>query len=154
MEVSPSEVRIEHSVADQAALGRAFTVFYAVLALIGLVVAALIEPTLLFGAVFFAVFIVWWAWRIRRSHATAEPWVVVLTPDELRHTHVGSDVRIARAEAGEVRVDERPGPRMRLRVLEVRDHAGKELVTISLPGPNEATMLEAAFEEWNWPFRT
>lgn len=154
MEASPAEVRIEHSVADQAALGRAFTVFYAVLALIGLVVAAFIEPTLLFGAVFFASFIVWWAWRIRRAQATAVPWLVVLTPDELRHTHEGGDVRIRKAAAGNVRIEERPGPRMRLHVVEVRGHQGEELVSVSLPGRNEATLLEAAFEEWGWPIET
>lgn len=151
MHASPSEVRIEHSVADQAALGRAFTGFYAGLALIGLVVAALVEPTLLLGAVFFAAFIVWWAWRLRRAQATAEPWVVVLTPDELRHSHEGADVRITKPEAGLARIDDRPGPRMRLHVLEIRDHADEVLVSISLPGRDEATMLEAALEEWGWP---
>jgi hypothetical protein len=151
VEVSPSEVRIEHSVADQVALGRAFTWFYATLALVGLVVAALVEPALLPGAGFFALVVLWWAWRIRRAQAIAEPWLVVLTPAELRHTHAGGDVRVSRSDAGEVLLAERAGPRMRLRVLEVRDHAGKPLVSISLPGPDEATALEAAFEEWGWP---
>jgi hypothetical protein len=154
MEVSPSEVRIEHSVADQAVLGRAFIALYAGLALIGLVVAALVEPELLLGAAFFAAFILWWAWRVRRAQARAVPWVVVLTPTELRHTHEGDDVRVLKTEAGEVRIEERPGPRMRLRVLEVRGHGDEVLVTISLPGRDEATMLEAAFEEWTWPIRS
>jgi len=151
MHASPSEVRIEHSVADQAALGRAFTGFYAALALIGLAVAALVEPALLLGAGFFAAVVAWWAWRIRWAQATARPWVVVLTPDELRHSHEGGEVRITKPEAGRARVDERPGPRMRLRVLEVRGHADEVLVSISLPGRDEATMVEAALEEWGWP---
>lgn len=149
MEVSPSEVRIEHSVADQRALARAFTGLYTLLALGGLV-AALVEPELLLGALFFAAFIGWWAWRVHRVQHR-EPWLVTLTPEELRHSTAGVDVRISRAEAGEVRVEERPGPRMRLRVLEVRGRDGRELLTVSLPDPEAATMLEAAFEEWQWP---
>ena len=151
MEISPSEVRIEHSVADQIALRRAFTWVYAVLAAIGLVVAAVVDRAWLLGAVFFAAFVGWWAWRIRRHEASAVPWVVVLTPDELRHTHKSGDVRVLKAEAGEVQVAERTGPRMRLHVLEVKGRQGEELVTLSLPGRNEATALEAAFEEWGWP---
>lgn len=151
MEVTPSEVRIEHSVAHQAALTRTFTAFYAVLALAGLVAAALVEPELLLGAAFFAAFVLWWAWRIRRHQASAVPWVVVLTPDELRHTHQDGEVRIVKTEAAEVRVVERPGPRMRLHVVEVRGQQGEELLTVSLPGRDEATMLEAGFEAWGWP---
>ena len=151
MKVSPSEVRIEHSVADQAALGRAFTRFYVALAVIGVVLAALIEPEWLLGAGFFAAFVAWWAWRLRRTQASAVPWVVLLTPDELRHTHQDGDVRITKAAAAEVRVVERTGPRMRLHVVEVSGHRGEELLSLSLPGRNEATALEAAFEEWGWP---
>ena len=148
---SPAEVRIEHSVADQIALRRAFTGFYAVLAAIGLVIAVLVDPAWLLGAGFFAVFVAWWAWRIRRTQAAAVPWVVVLTPDELRHTHQAGEVRVLKAEALEVRVAERPGPRMRLHVVEVRGHQDEELLSLSLPGRDEATILEAAFEEWGWP---
>jgi hypothetical protein len=151
MEISPSEVRIEHSVADQIALRRAFTGVYTVLAAIGLVVAVLVEPQLLLGALFFAGIIVWWAFRMRRAQTTAQPWVVVLTRHELRHTHEGGDVRVLKAEAGEVQVAERTGPRVRLHVLEVKGRQGEELMAISLPGRNEATALEAAFEEWGWP---
>jgi hypothetical protein len=151
MEISPSEVRIEHSVADQIALRRAFTRLYAALAAVGLVVAAFVDRAWLLGAAFFAVFVAWWAWRIRRTQAAAVPWVVVLTPDELRHTHQDGDVRVLKAEAGEVQVADRAGPRMRLHVLEVKGHQGEELVAISLPGRNEATALEASFEEWGWP---
>jgi hypothetical protein len=150
MDASPTEVRIEHSVADQRALGRAFTVLYALLAAGGLV-AAFVKPELLLGALFFAAFVAWWSWRIRR--AQSEPWLVVLTPDELRHTASGVDVRIARAEAAEVRVESRMGPRMQIQVVKVRDADGHNLLAVSLPGHNEAVMLEAAFEEWGWPVR-
>lgn len=153
IEASPTEVRIEHSVEDQAALTRAFTGLYVVLALVGLVVAALVRPELLLGAVFFAGFIAWWAWRIRHHQSSAVPWLVVLTPADLRHSAVDVDVRLAKAEVGDVRLAERPGPRMRLHVLEVRGPDGADLLTVSLPGRNEATMLEAAFEEWGWPLR-
>ncbi|HET9419720.1 MAG TPA: hypothetical protein VFO49_01200 [Nocardioides sp.] len=150
MDASPTEVRIEHSVADQRSLGRAFIVLYALLAVAGLV-AALVKPELLLGALFFAAFVAWWAWRIRR--AQSEPWLVLLTPDELRHTATGVDVRITRAEAAEVRVESRMGPRMQIQVCKVRDRDGRDLLTVSLPGRNEAVMLEAAFEEWGWPVR-
>jgi hypothetical protein len=151
MEASSDEVRIEHSVADQHALARGFTLFYALIGAVGLV-AAVFRPELLLGAVFFAAFLLWWSWRIRRARSD-EPWLVVLTAGELRHTAAGVDVRISRAEAGEVRLRARPGPRMALHVLDVRDPAGAELLTVSLPGRDEATMLEAAFEEWGWPVR-
>jgi hypothetical protein len=149
MEASPTEVRIEHSVVDQRALARGFTVLYALIAAAGLV-AVLFKPELLLGAVFFALFVAWWAWRIRRAQSD-EPWLVVLTPAELRHSTAGVDVRIARAEAGEVRLESRAGPRMRLYLLKVRDPGGGELLVVSLPGKNESTMLEAGFEEWGWP---
>ena len=149
MEASPTEVRIEHSVADQRALSRGFTVFYALIAAAGLV-ATLFKPELLLGAAFFALFVAWWAWRIRRAQSN-EPWLVVLTPGELRHSRAGVDVRITRAEAGEVRLESRAGPRMRLHLLKVRNPGGGELLTVSLPGRDESTMLEAAFEEWGWP---
>lgn len=151
MEASPTEVRIEHSVADQRALARGFTLLYAVLAAGGLV-AVLFEPEILLGAVFFAGFVAWWAWRVRRARVD-EPWLVVLTPDELRHSAAGVDVRVSRAEAAQVRLEERAGPRTRLQVLEVRGRAGEELLTVSLPGRDASTMLEAAFEEWGWPAR-
>ena len=151
MQASPSEVRIEHSAADQRALARGFTVLYVVMAAVGLL-AALLEPEILLGAVFFAGFVAWWSWRVRRAQSS-EPWLVVLTPAELRHSAAGIDVRISQAEAGEVRLDTRPGPRMTLHVLEVRDRDGADLLTVSLPGRDEATVLEAAFEEWGWPAR-
>jgi hypothetical protein len=150
MDASPTEVRIEHSVTDQRALGRAFTVLYALLAAAGLV-AALVKPELLLGALFFAAFVAWWAWRIRR--AQSQPWLVILTPDELRHTAAGVDIRVSRAEAADVRVESRMGPRMQIQVCKVRDAGGHDLLTVSLPGRNEAVMLEAAFEEWGWPVR-
>jgi hypothetical protein len=148
---SPSEVRIEHSVADQAGLGRAFTVLYGALALGGLVAAALVAPELLLGALFFAGFVLWWAWRVRNAAAGAVPWVVSLTPAELRHTHAGGDVRITKPEATKVKVGERAGPRMRLHVLEVTGRDGEVLLSVSLPGRDEATLLEAALERWGWP---
>jgi hypothetical protein len=151
MEASPTEVRIEHSVADQRALTRGFTVFYALIAAAGLV-ATLFQPELLLGTVFFALVVAWWSWRIRRAQAN-EPWLVVLTPEELRHSGAGVDVRIARAEANEVVLETRAGPRMRLHVLEVRGADGDELLTVSLAGRDESTVLEAAFEEWGWPVR-
>jgi hypothetical protein len=150
MDASPTEVRIEHTVTDQRALGRAFTVLYALLAAAGLV-AALVKPELLLGALFFAAFVAWWAWRIRRGQS--QPWLVVLTPDELRHTAAGVDIRVSRAEAADVRVESRMGPRMQIQVCKVRDKGGHDLLTVSLPGRNEAVMLEAAFEEWGWPVR-
>ncbi len=150
MEASPTEVRIEHSVVDQRTLGRAFIVLYAALAAAGLV-AALVKPELLLAALFFAAFAAWWAWRIRR--AQAEPWLVVLTPGELRHSAAGVDVRISRADAAEVRVESKMGPRMQMQVCKVRDGAGRDMLTVSLPGRNEAVMLEAAFEKWGWPVR-
>jgi hypothetical protein len=152
MEASPTEVRIEHSVADQRALTRGFTVFYAAIAAAGLI-ATLFQPELLLGTVFFALVVAWWAWRVRRAQQSGKPWLVALTPVELRHSAAGVDVRIRRAEAGEVALDTRAGPRMRLHVLEVRDADGNGLLTISLPGKDESTMLEAAFEEWGWPVR-
>ncbi len=151
MDASPTEVRIEHWVADQRALGRAFTVLFAVLAVAGLV-AVLVMPELLLGAVFLACFVAWWAWRIRRGQSE-EPWLVLLTPGELRHTAAGVDVRIARAEAAEVRVESKMGPRMSMHVVKVRDRGGHDLLTVSLPGHNEAVRLEAAFVEWGWPVR-
>jgi hypothetical protein len=150
MEASPTEVRIEHSVVDQRALGRAFTVLYAVLAAAALV-AALVKPELLLGALFLAALVAWWAWRVRR--AQAEPWLVVLTPTELRHSAAGVDVRISRADAAGVRVETKMGPRMQMQVCKVRDPAGRDLLTVSLPGRKEAVMLEAAFEKWGWPVR-
>ncbi len=153
MEVSPDEVRIEHSVDDQAALTRAFTGCYVALALVGLVVAALFRPELLLAVVVFAGMLAVWSWQVRRAQARAEPWLVVLTRHELRHSAVDVDVRISRAEVGDVRIVGRPGPRMLLHVLEVRDPDGGKLLTVSLPGKPEATMLEAAFEEWGWPAR-
>ena len=78
---------------------------------------------------------------------------MVLTPGELRHSTAGVDVRITRAEVGEVRLEYRAGPRMRLNLLKVRDPDGGQLLTVSLPGRDESTMLEAAFEEWGWPVR-
>jgi hypothetical protein len=149
MDASPTEVRIEHPVADQRALGRAFTVLSAVLAA-GLV-AAFVKPELLLGALFVAAFVAWWAWRIRR--AQSDPWLVVLTPDELRHSDTGFDVRISRADAAEVRVESRMGPRMQFQVLKVRDADGHQLLAVSLPGRNEAVMLQEAFEAWGWPVR-
>ena len=151
MEASPTEVRIEHSVADQRALARGFTVLYALIAAGGLV-AVLFKPELLLGAVFFAGFVAWWAWRIRRAQS-GEPWLVVLSPAELRHSAGDADVRISRAEAGEVVLEARAGPRMQLYVLKVRGAGGEKLLTVSLPGRNESTMLEAAFEEWGWPLK-
>jgi hypothetical protein len=153
MEVAPDEVRIEHSVADQAALTRAFTGCYVVLALVGLVVAAFFRPELLLAVVLFAGMLVLWSWQVRRAQARAEPWLVVLTRHELRHSAVDVDVRISKVEVGDVRIVGRPGPRMRLHVLEVRDPDGGNLLTVSLPGQDEATMLDAAFEEWGWPQR-
>jgi hypothetical protein len=150
METSPAEVRIEHSVVDQRALGRAFTVLYAVLAAAGLV-AALVKPELVLVALFLAACVAWWSWRIRR--AQAEPWLVVLTPGELRHSAAGVDVRVARADAAEVRVEWKMGPRMQMQVCKVRDADGRDLLTVSLPGHDEAVMLEAAFEKWGWPVR-
>jgi len=151
MDASPTEVRIEHSVADQRALGRVFTGLYVLLVAAGLV-AALVKPELLLAAVFFAAFVAWWAWQIRRAQSS-EPWLVVLTRGELRHTAAGVDIRVARAEAAEVRVESRMGPRMQVQVLKVRGGDGRDLMTVSLPGRNEAAMLEAAFEEWGWPVR-
>lgn len=151
MSATPSEVRIEHSVADQAALGRAFTTFYAVLALVGIAVALVLRPELLLGAAAFAVMVVGWRWQLRRAQAGAQPWLVQLTPSVLRHAHAGGEVVVAKGDAATVRIDDRPGPRMRLHVLEVRGHDGRDLLTVSLPGRDEATMLEAAFEEWGWP---
>jgi hypothetical protein len=152
MEVSPTEVRIEHSVADQRALARGFTVMYAVIAA-ALLVAAIVKPELLLFGVFFALFVGWWAWRIRRAHSGV-PWVVLLTPAELRHTAAGVDVSISRSEAGEVRLEARPGPRMTLQVLEVRAPGGRALLTLSLPGRDSSVALAAAFEEWDWPLRS
>lgn len=149
MDASPTEVRIEHSVADQRALARGFTVFYALIAA-GILVGAIFRPELLLFGAFFALLLVWWAWRIRKAQ-TDEPWLVVLTPVELRHTAAGTDVRIERSEAGRVRLMERTGPRMRLQVLEVRSPDGTDLLTLSLPGRDESVMLEGAFEEWGWP---
>ncbi len=151
MDVSPSEVRIEHSVADQVALRRSFTGLYAVLAGIGVVVAVFFVPELRLGAAFFVALVLWWVWSMRRHEATAVPWVVVLTPDELRHTHRDGDVRILKAGAAKVRLVQRTGPRRLLHVLEVRGRQDEDLLTISLPGRDESTMLEAAFEEWGWP---
>ena len=151
MEASPTEVRIEHSVADQRALGRAFTGLCALLVVGGLV-AFLVKPELLLGALFLAAFVAWWAWRIRREQSE-EPWLVLLTPGELRHTHAGVEVRISRAEAAEVRVESKMGPRMSMHVVKVRDRDGHDLLTVSLPGHNEAVRLEAAFKEWGWPVR-
>jgi hypothetical protein len=153
VEVSPEEIRIEHTVDDQVALTRAFTGCYVVLALVAFVVAAVVRPELLLVVVLFAGMLVLWSWQVRRAQERAEPWVVVLTPDELRHSAVGVDVRIQRSEAAEVHIVERPGPRMRLHVLEVRDADGSDLLTVSLPGRDEATMLGAALEEWGWPTR-
>jgi hypothetical protein len=150
-EASPGEVRIEHSVADQRALARGFTVLYALMAAGGLV-AVLLKPEILLGAVFFAGFVAWWAWRVRRAQG-GEPWLLVLTPAELRHTAAGVDVRVARAEAARVRLEERAGPRIRLQVLDVRGPDGAELLRLSLPGRDASVLLEAAFEEWGWPVR-
>ena len=152
MEASPTEVRIEHSVTDQRAVAHGFTLLYVLMGLVGLV-AAVLKPELLPGAVFFALFLLYWTWQIRRAQPD-EPWLLVLRPEELRHTAAGVDVRIARAEAGRVTLRTRPGGRgMSIRVLQVRGRDGAKLLTISLPGRDEATMLEAAFEEWGWTVR-
>ena len=50
-------------------------------------------------------------------------------------------------------MESRMGPRMQVQVLKVRCGDGRDLMTVSLPGRNEAVMLEAAFEEWGWPVR-
>jgi hypothetical protein len=152
MEASPTEVRIEHSVEDQRGVTRGFTLLYVVIAGVGLVAAAF-RPELLLGAAFFALFLVYWSWQIRRAQAD-EPWLVVLRPDELRHSAAGVDVRITRPEAARVTLRTRPGGRaMSVQVLQVRGRDGAKLLTLSLPGRDEATMLEAAFEEWGWPVR-
>ncbi len=152
MEACPTEVRIEHSVADQRAVTHGFTLFYGLIGAVGLV-AAVFRPELRLGAVFFALFLVYWSWQIRRARSD-EPWLVVLRPEELRHTAAGVDVRIARADAGRVTLRTRPGGRaMSIQVLQVRGRDGAKLLTISLPGRDETTMLEAAFEEWGWPVR-
>lgn len=153
MELSPSEVRIEHSVADQRAVANGFTVFYVLIAA-GLLVGTLFRPEMLLAAVFFALFLVYWRWQLGRAQAGAVPWLVVLTPTELRHTAVDADVRIHRGDAGRVRLTHRPGPRaMTLHVLDVRDRDGRKLLQISLPGQDEWTAMRAAFEEWGWPVR-
>jgi len=151
MEASAREVRIEHSVADQRAVTNGFLVFYVLIAAAAFV-AALFRPELLLGAVAFSLFLVYWTWQVRHAQADAVPWLVVLRPAELRHSAAGVDVRITRAEAGRVRLRNRPGGRTRtLYVLDVRGRDGRKLLQISLPGPDESTMLEAAFEQWGWP---
>jgi hypothetical protein len=145
IEASPTEVRIEHSVAEQRALAGGFTFLYVVI----VVVTIFRHEALLFAA-FFTLFVAWWAWRIRRAQGD-QPWLVVLTPAGLRHSTNGVDIRITRSEAGAVRLRRQAGPRMILHVLEVTGRDGAELLTVSLPGADDATMLEAAFEEWGWP---
>src|SRR5690606_28687001 len=126
MEVSPTEVRIEHSVEDQKAVTGAFTMMYVAIAVVGLV-AGVFRPELMLGAVFFARFLVYWSWQVRRAQPD-QPWVVVLRPDELRHTAAGVDVCIRRPEAGRVTLRTRPGGRATsIRVLQVRGHDGAKL---------------------------
>ena len=155
MSRSASELRIEHSVADQAALAGCFTALYALIA-VGIVLGAVLagRPELLLAGAGFALYLVWWRWRIRRAHATAVPWLVVATPDELRHASVAGEARVRRSEAGQVRVRERMGPRMRLHVLEVRSPRGDDLLTVSLPSRAEATALADALAAWCWPIAT
>jgi hypothetical protein len=77
----------------------------------------------------------------------------VLTPGELRHSAAGVDVRVSRADAAEVRVEWKMGPRMQMQVCKVRGGDGRDLLRVSLPGHDEAVVLEAAFEKWGWPVR-
>jgi hypothetical protein len=152
MSRSASELRIEHSVADQAALAGCFTALYALIAVgIGLGAVVTGQPELLVAGAGFALYLVWWRRRVGRAQASARPWVVLLTPDELHHTSVAGEVRVRRNEAGQVRVRERMGPRMRLQVLEVRSPSGDDLLTVSLPGRAEASAVADVLAAWSWP---
>lgn len=148
--VSPNEVRIEHSVSDQRAVINALTGVYVLLAVCLLVAGAFAMPDLLPGAAFFVGVLVWWCWRIRRTRDGGQPWRIVLTPAQLRHTAAGVDITFCRSEVRKVQVKPQGGP-VHLTVLAVdgRDH--RTLLTVSLPGPTAAVALKAAFEAWGWP---
>lgn len=146
--VTAEEARLEYSAGRLAGARDGFVVgAWIVIGAIACL-SALAQPRLLILAVAGSLVVL--LWQRQLSSVELIPWVLSITGTAVELRSTPQQERVHRDETKTARIRWRPGPRIALRILELRGAAGETLAEISVP-PEHVGALRSALLSFGWP---